>query len=126
MRAQLAIEFLFLIAVAFLALLVYTASTRQDVMRAESAKEYALVKDLSYALQSEVNRAGSLEDGYVRGFDLPATLEGIPYSMTILQNTLIVNSSEYEYTLTVLPASGNFTQGANVVKKQAGSIIINQ
>ena len=106
-------------------LIVFTASTREDVTRAESVKEFALVKDLAYSLQSEVNRVGYVEDGYVRGFTLPLTLEGYPYEVTVWNVTLVVNTSGYEYGLSVLPATGNFTPGSNVIKKENGQILIN-
>lgn len=126
MRAQLAIEFVFLVSVAFLILIVYTASARSDMARAESVKEHALVKDMGYSLQSEVSMVSALEDGYIRGFSIPATLDGIPYNITILNTTLIVNTSNYEHSLPVPSVLGNLTPGANEIKKVEGKILINQ
>ena len=125
MKAQLAIEFVFLVAVAFLIMIVYTASTRQDLLMASSSQEHALVKDLAYSLQSEVNIAGLLENGYQRSFDLPSVLDGHAYSVVILQDTLIVNTSNYEHVLSVLPVLGNFTIGSNTIKKQSDRILLN-
>jgi hypothetical protein len=124
-KGQLAIEFIFLIGAAFMIFLVYTAASREDVMQAESAKEFALVKDLAFSLQSEINRVGSYEDGYRRDFRIPSTLEGFKYNLTIIQNILLINTSEYDYSVSVLPVQGNFTKGSNSIRKVSGAILIN-
>ena len=126
MKGQTALEFVMLVAVAFLILLVYTASTRQDLLVAESAKEHALVKDLAYSLQSEINRIGPLENGYQRTFILPLTLDGKPYTVQIDKKTIIVNTSDYEYLLSILPVTGDFVVGQNTIKKESGEILLNQ
>ncbi|HSU72794.1 MAG TPA: hypothetical protein VLJ21_03015 [Candidatus Binatia bacterium] len=125
-RGQTAFEFLFLVAVAFLILIVFSASTRDEFLDAQSAKEYALVKDLAFSLQGEVNRASTLEDGYRRTFKLENTLEGYAYNTSIRNSTLIVQSRDYEFALTVYPVTGNFTNGTNTIRKTNGVVYLNQ
>lgn len=127
MRGQLAFEFLMLVAAAFLIMIVFAASTRVEFEKADSQKEYALVKDMTFSLQSEINRASELENGYVRNFRLPLTLDGIVYNASIQQNTVIVRTFDYEYTLPVVPVIGNFTVNAsNQIRKTNGVIYLNQ
>jgi len=126
-KAQLAFEFLLLVAVAFLIMIVFSAATRVEFTRADSQKEHALVKDMAFSLQSEINRVSQLENGYSRRFRLDLTLDGYPYNATIEQNTLFVRSENYEYPLPVVPVIGNFTVNAtNTIRKTNGVIYLNQ
>jgi hypothetical protein len=125
-RGQTAFEFLLLVSAAFLILIVFAASTRQQTFESQTAKEYALVKDLGFSLQSEVNRASLLENGYRRTFKLDNTLEGYEYNTSIRNNTLIVTTRDYEFSVAVYPVIGNFTNGTNTIRRTNGTVYLNQ
>ena len=125
-RGQLAFEFLLLVSAAFLVMILFSASTRVEFDQANSQKEYALVKDMTFSLQSEVNRASEIENGYQRYFRLPESLDGVDYNATIQANTLSVRTLSYDYSLPVVPVTGNFTVNAtNRIRKINGVIYIN-
>jgi len=118
-------EFVFLIGLSFLILLVFVGSIRYHVVRAGDAGEYARLKDLTYALQSEINRVGTLDDSYARTFDVPATVDNTPVTVSIPKNgTLLVNTSGYEFYVSILPLTGELKIGDNTIYKQNNQIFL--
>lgn len=125
-RGQTAIEFMLLVAAAFLILIVFAASTREEFLVAQSAKEYALVKDLAFSLQSEVNRASFLEDGYRRTFRLEEKLDSTyVYNVSVVGTTILVATNNYDFSAAIFPVTGNFTKGQNTIRKTNGVLYLN-
>ena len=76
-------------------------------------------------LQREIYIAASVEDGYVRYFTIPEKNEGINYSVTTKNLSLIVESKN-AFSVVTLPYSiGNLTKGSNKINKTGGTIYVN-
>ncbi len=124
-KAQVSMEFVFLVGLAFAVMIVFIASTRSEFDQLRSEQERSLVKDVSIKAQHELIIASNVEDGYLRTFSLPSTLDQISYSISITGNTLITNTSEYEYDLNVPSVVGNIQKGNNTINKTNGIIHLN-
>ena len=124
-KAQVAMEFVFLVGLAFTVMVVFVSSTRSEFSDLRSLEERSLVKDVSVMVQHELVVASNVEDGYIRKFIVPLNLEGISYNISIINNTLLTSSSGYEYVLSVPSIVGNVVKGNNTINKTGGIIRLN-
>ena len=122
LKAQLSLEFVSLVALAFLVMVVFIASTRSEFDELRSREEMSLVKDVAVKVQTELIIASGVEDGYLRTFELPASLDNINYTIGITNTTLVAMTEDYEYVLAVPAVEGVLKKGSNTINK-TGSII---
>ena len=68
-----------------------------------------------------------MNDGYTRFFSVPQTVNGVDYTVTILDNReLVVNYLEKEHIKFLPPnVTGNITKGNNKISKKNGVVFIN-
>ena len=124
-KSQTSMEFVFLIGIAFMAVLVFTVVGYNKLKDISDEKEFVLVKDLAFKVQNEINLAANVDDGYRRDFTLPQKLDYVDYGITINNNTLIVESKNHEYVLLIPAVRGNITKGDDVICKNDGVIELN-
>jgi hypothetical protein len=124
-RAQVSMEFIFLVGLAFMVMVVFVSSTRSEFSTLRSEEERSLVKDVSVMIQHELIIASNVEDGYTRIFSIPLNLDSISYNVQILNNTLIAFTDEYEYVLNVPSVIGDIQKGNNTIVKTNGVIYLN-
>ena len=125
LKAQVSMEFVFLIGLAFMVMIVFVSSTRSEFDELRSEEERSLVKDVSVMVQHELVIASNVEEGYIRTFNIPLKLDGISYTMQIINNTLLTSSEDYEYVLNVPSVEGNIQKGDNTINKTNGIIYLN-
>lgn len=125
-KAQVSMEFVFLVGLAFTVMVVFISSTRSEFNDLRNEEERTLLKDASYMVQHEIIIASNLKDGYLRNFEIPEKLgDEIPYNITLVNNTLISASAGYENVLNVPAVSGNIKKGQNIINKTGGIIYLN-
>jgi hypothetical protein len=124
-HAQVAFEFVILVAVVFTALIVFTSFVRDNFQQVQSDTDYFRLKDVALSVKSELSLAVALEDGYQRAFFIPLTLDGLAYGIYRENGYLIFNSSETEYQVTVPAYTGTLVKGNNIIRKQDGLVEVN-
>ncbi|MBW2964809.1 hypothetical protein KY363_05085 [Candidatus Woesearchaeota archaeon] len=124
-RAQVAFEFVILVAVLFTALLIFSSFVRDNFSEVQSDTDYFKLKDVALSVKSELSLAVALEDGYQRAFFVPLTLDGLEYNITRENGFLTFTSDESEYTVSVPPFNGTVQKGNNVIVKLAGVVGVN-
>jgi hypothetical protein len=124
-RAQVAFEFVVLVAVAFTALIVFTVFVRDNFSDVQSDTDYYKLKDVALSVRSEISLAASLEDGYQRAFFVPLTIDGLEYNISRENGYLTFASSGAEYVVSVPPYDGILQKGNNVIAKTDGAIGVN-
>ena len=123
---QISLEFVFLVALAFTIMVVFMASTRSEFDWVRTEQERSLVKDVSVTVQHELILASGIEDGYLREFNLPEELDdSIVYNISIISNSLITTTENYEYVLNVPSTNGSLVKGTNIINKTGGVIYLN-
>jgi hypothetical protein len=99
-RGQSALEFLILAGFMFTAstMFLVVLSAQSDLMASQQRQqELALV---AQTIHQEVLQAHRVHDGYARIFELPATANGIPYTVDLLSGReIIVRAGEEEYLM---------------------------
>lgn len=123
---QVSLEFVFLVALAFTVMVVFMASTRSEFDWVRTEQERSLVKDVSVTVQHELILASGVKDGYIREFSIPIQLDdSIEYNITVIGNTMITMTDDYEYVLNVPTVNGSLIKGNNQINKSGGIIYLN-
>ena len=124
-KSQVSFEFMLLLSVlltVFLLFFVFIAREHKDIY---SEKRYNTIKDVAYSVQTELNSALFVKDGYKREIYLPEQIEGINYSIRIYNhNVLVVTSNEEEFSLTIPEVNGSISKGRNKITKENNTIYI--
>jgi hypothetical protein len=125
-KSQVAMEFIMLVLLAFMIMIVFTVVGRDSMVDLRKEEEFVALKDVALAVQSEIFTATNVEDGYTREFGLPASLNGINYTIQISGGYVIAESENHEHALKISPVTGDVTKGANVIRKEGGIVYLNQ
>jgi len=124
-QAQVAFEFVILVAILFTALIVFTSFVRDNFSDVQSDTDYFKLKDVALSVKAEISRAVALEDGYQRTFFIPLTIDGLEYNISRDNGFLLFASDGAEYTVSVPSYTGNLQKGNNVIRKVDGVVEVN-
>ncbi|MBN2566630.1 hypothetical protein JXB02_00920 [Candidatus Woesearchaeota archaeon] len=124
-KGQISLEYMILIGVSMLVLVLFLVSIGSTYVDLSNEKERAKVTDLAYMIQNEINLAAQVRSGYERVFVLPADLDGINYTASLLPGAVSVASAGYEITLITSEANGTLAKGNNTIVQTDGTICIN-
>ena len=124
-KSQISIEFFIFLGLAFLIALAFEIASLDQLNDFRIQKESEAVKDLALKLQKELLTAATVEEGYVRTFEIPNKLDNINYSLTTKNYTITVQSKNSLYIVSIPRAIGNVSKGINIINKTGGVIYIN-
>lgn len=125
-KAQISMEFFILVGLALLIAIAFEIASLDQLKDFRDQKESEAVKDVALKIQRELLLAATVEDGYVRVFELPDRLDStINYSLTILNSTLFVQSKNSFYSVAIPKVAGNLSRGINNINKTGGVIYLN-
>ncbi|MGM5485498.1 MAG: hypothetical protein ACQEP1_06535 [Nanobdellota archaeon] len=140
-RAQSSIEFSLVIGIMVMTLSVFLIFLNTQMIEMQRENKYAILSDMGEVIESEMELANSVEDGYTRTIRLPETLDGFDYHIglrngsTLGTNYSIItmgyNESEDldvgDYVFFLGPnISGEFEAGNNIIEKDDGRIYVNK
>jgi hypothetical protein len=77
-------------------------------------------------VQAEIFTATNVEDGYMREFGIPDSLDGVNYTIWVLGEYLIAESENHDESLKISPVVGNVTKGVNEIRKENGVVYLNE
>ena len=124
-KAQVSAEFFVLLGLAFLVAIAFEFASLSQLYDFTIKKESDAVKDLALKLQKELLVAATVEDGYVRAFTIPDTLDRINYTLTTRNSTITVESAHSLFIVAIPNAVGNVSKGTNTINKIGGVIHLN-
>ncbi|MGV8086046.1 MAG: hypothetical protein ACP5N1_00290 [Candidatus Woesearchaeota archaeon] len=135
-KAQIAIEFLLLLAVAIGVIMVLLVSFLYVSQTNLKIKTFQELEDLGQSLQQEFFLAAELEDGYNRKINIPMTLSDTTqaaYQLKIVQanksltnySFLVIDYSGQEIYYAIPPVSGQIYLGNNLLIKDNHTLKIN-
>lgn len=123
--AQISAEFFILLSIGLLIAIGFEIASLNQLREFRIQKENEMIKDVALKLQKELFIAASVEDGYVRTFQIPDKLDAINYSITTANATIFVQSKQGFYVVTIPSIVGNVSKGTNVINKSSGVIYVN-
>jgi len=124
-KAQIAIEFILLVCVAFVILIVFLTSLRSQAIDLNERKDFVLVKDLAYKVQHEINMAVQVKPGYTRTFFIPEKLDSNDYTMIQTKGKFTVVLKKSEFTVSIPEIKGDIKKGDNTIKNLGGVVYLN-
>jgi len=124
-KAQIAIEFILLVSVAFVILIIFLTSVRSQATDLNKRKDFVLVKDLAYKVQYEINIATQVKSGYNRTFFIPEKLGNKEYTIKIEKNEITIRLEKLEFVLDIPEINGNINKGNNQIKNLGGVVYLN-
>lgn len=125
-KGQVSLELLPFVGLSLLLLMVFVALIAQRAAFVHQESAYSEAESVVHRLNQEIRVAFSVTDGYARRFELPQTLNGKQYNISVVRSATIVASvEEQETTLPTLNVTGQPVKGWNRIRKQNGIIILN-
>ncbi len=137
-KAQSSIEVALLIGFMFLTFNIFLLVIAQRMVDVQNQKDQVLIEDMSSVIEGEIDLAAGVEDGYSRTFEIPQTLKGINYSVTLINSTTMgtnyselvlkyINFTKTHETVKKLPKNvdGTICKGKNNIVKENGIVLFN-
>ncbi len=125
LRAQLSIEFIIMMSITLVSFILMYLVYFEQLQRINAQREGIMVQDLGLKYQKELLIASKVSDGYYRKFSISSTLNGINYSITRENNTIVVESNKGIVHLRIPQIIGNPRIGNNSINKTGGVIYLN-
>lgn len=123
--AQISVEFFILLGLGLIIAIAFEIASLNQLKEFRIEKESDAVRDLALKLQKEILIAATVEDGYVRIFEIPDDVDTYNYSITTINNTIMVQSKNGFYLAAIPSIVGNLSKGINVINKTGGIIYVN-
>ena len=127
LKSQSAMEFVMLSSFMLLIILGFFSLASSKMVDAKQEGNRKLAEDIAEFTDREIDTARSVNDGYSRIFEMPLRINGVNYSMNVIDDReLVVNYLDEEY-VKFLPANvtGNILKGNNRIAKINGIILLN-
>ena len=125
-KSQSAVEFIILSSFMLLVIVSFFAIVGSRFLEARDESNRQISQDIAEYAYNEIELAKSMNDGYTRLFKISKRINGIGYSIQIIDNReLIVNYRDQEHVqLLPINVSGNINTGLNEIKKTNGVIYL--
>ena len=124
-RAQVSMEFLFLVGFVFFMAFGFIFVASVQMKDFSDSKKRTIILDFGDSLKEEMNIASVVFDGYQREISLPEKIDGtIDYSIIMSSSTLVISTEYDDYQGIIPKTTGNLQKGNNIVRKQNGTIFI--
>ena len=126
-KSQFSIEFTVLIAFMFLIFVAFIAVITSKVSESKESERLKIAEDIAALAKNEIELAKSASDGYSRNFDLPARIEGGSYSIEVIDNReLVVDYIDKEHVSFLQEKiCGDIFITNNEIDKENGVVCVN-
>ena len=126
-KSQSAVEFIVLASFMLLVIMGFFAIVSSKLLEAKDEGNRQIAEDIADFAYREIEIAKSASDGYSRSFEMPSTINGIPYNISIIDNReLVIHYLDNEH-VRFLPSNvaGNIVNGNNQISRSNGIVLIN-
>jgi hypothetical protein len=125
-KAQTGIEFLIIASIAFLILSTFFILINAGVEDKNKEKETLLVRNLALSVVDEVNIAFESSNGYTRYFNIPETIIGKDFEISVVNNkSVYVVTDDNSVSMSIKQISGDVRKGDNKIQKLNETIYLN-
>lgn len=107
------------ISIILLATLTHFYKDRLDVENGEIAKEVLT------SIESELFLATKVEPGYIRSFEIPLTLNGENYNLSIQGEYVVLTYNNVDFVGVSPNITGTIDKGVNTIRNIDGRICLN-
>lgn len=127
-KSQSAFEFVTLASFMLLVVVGFFVVISSNVLEAQDEGSKKTAEDIASFAYKEIETAKSMNDGYIRVFNMPQTVNGVGYNLSIIDNRELVVTYIGNEHVRFLPSNvtGNIMKGSNIIKKSDGIVTIGQ
>lgn len=127
LKSQSAMEFVILASFMLLVILGFFSLTSSRMIEARQEGNRKIAEDIAKFAYREIEIAKSVNDGYSRVFEIPQSVNGINYTLSLLDSRELVVSYLNEEYVQFLPTNvtGNVIKGINRISKVNGIVLLN-
>lgn len=125
-KSQIALEFVLFFSIAIFVMTVLLVTFYEINKNTVDEKITMKMDDFHYSIQSELILASQMNDGYVRSFSLPSSLENTDYNMSIINNNIVLSYNGLTHYKKIPYTIGNLVKGTNTLTKTNNTIYLNQ
>lgn len=125
-KAQGAMEFLILFGFVMFFFVAFLLVIQMNIQERNFERERVLAQDLALSVQNEISLASESSEGYYREFFVPDTILGKNYEIEILEDRVYVHGDKIGISYKLFPVQGDIQKGINSIKKENGTIYLNQ
>ncbi|MEM2121399.1 MAG: hypothetical protein QXU20_01935 [Candidatus Woesearchaeota archaeon] len=125
LKSQVGFEFVLLVGIVFLffGITTYAIIELSDRIRYEAESEQ--LKDLGLRIKQEIILATNAQDGYYRTFELPVTINGKNYSISVEGSFLVIRTDNRAYYTRIGNFTGFFNISHNEIRRENGVVYLN-
>ena len=127
LKSQSSMEFIVLATFMLLVIVGFFGVTSSKVLEAREDINRKIAEDIADFAYREIEIATAVNDGYKKSFSMPQNVNGVNYSINIVDNIeLTVTYLDYEH-VRFLPSNvtGNITKGLNTISRNNSIIYVN-
>lgn len=124
-RAQSAIEFAVIFGFILFFFIAFFAVIQLNQSEKNKEKERLVIQNAALDVQDEINLAAESSDGYLREFKIPENILGKDYSITIIDNNVYANTSNFGVSYNVFEVQGILKKGVNTIRKENETVYLN-
>ena len=123
-KAQVAIEFMSIVGIVFFVFIVLSIIFFERNVVANQQKETILTEDFAKSIQQEILLAAAVNDGYMRTFSIPSSIQQYNYSIISEGDSFTIKTTTVDISMKIPHITGNLTKGNNSINKTGGLILI--
>ena len=123
--AQVSLEFTFIVMLLLLLTILVFMAANVKLADFKRQKDIFMLKDVASTVRNEIQVAYASDPGYVRSFDLVQTLDGVAYSISVNNGSVLVSTDDQSVEIAILPVVGNISTGTNIIRKVNHGVLLN-
>jgi len=126
-KSQSAMEFIMLASFMLLVILGFFAVTSSRLLEAKEEGNRKIAEDIADFAYKEIETAKSVNNGYTRTFEMPQAVNGINYSISIIDSRELAVDYLGNEHIKFLPlnVTGSLVRGSNKISKSDGVVRLN-
>ena len=127
-KGQSAAEFMIIVGMVMLFLIIMLIIMNNNISDQASENRDIEMKRIATIVQNEIKFAHTSTDGYQRNFTIPLKIIHLEYDINLTENTVYVRTPDGKHatSLPIQPVTGEIKKGDNSIKKELGTIYLNQ
>jgi hypothetical protein len=127
-KLQTSIEFVVMLGFVLLFFSVFLLIVQGNTESNLRQKNNLIAREIAGQVQDEINLALDAGEGYYREFRLPDKIGAVEYDINLVDEMVYLNTSDGRIALAlpIVNVTGNVQNGTNTVRRNNGTIFMNQ
>lgn len=124
-KAQGVVEFAVVFGAILFFFVIFFSIIQGNQNEKNKEKERAYLQSVLLDVQDELSIAAGSSNGYYRQFSIPQSILGADYNINKTGTYLYGDVNDYHLNYRVPETNGTLKKGANIIRKENGTVFIN-